>query len=44
VARETVTPPISTGSMMATGVTTPVRPTDGRIERMRVTSLRGGNL
>ena len=44
VARATVTPPISTGSMMATGVTTPVRPTEGRIERMRVTSLRGGNL
>src|SRR3954447_23637378 len=44
VARATVTPPISTGSMIATGVTTPVRPTEGRIERMRVTSLRGGNL
>ena len=29
---------------LATGVTSPVRPTEGRIERMRVTSLRGGNL
>ncbi len=44
VARATVTPPISTGSIKATGVTTPVRPTLDRIERMRVTSLRGGNL
>ncbi len=44
VARATVTPPISTGSISATGVTTPVRPTEGRIDRMRVTSRRGGNL
>jgi hypothetical protein len=44
VARATVTPPISTGSMRATGVTTPLRPTLGRIERMRVISFLGGNL
>jgi hypothetical protein len=43
VARLTVTPPISTGRMIATGVTTPVRPTEAMIDRMRVTSARGGN-
>ena len=44
VARATVTPPSSTGSISATGVTTPVRPTLGTIDSTRVTSLRGGNL
>ena len=44
VARLTVTPPISTGRIIATGVTTPVRPTLARIASTRVISLRGGNL
>ena len=44
VARETVTPESSTGRSMATGVTTPVRPTLGMILSTRVISLRGGNL
>ncbi len=44
VARLTVTPPISTGRISATGVTTPVRPTLGTILRIWVSCLRGGNL
>ena len=43
-ARETVTPPTSTGRSSATGVSTPVRPTDTKIRSIRVTSLRGSNL
>jgi hypothetical protein len=44
VARETVTPPSSTGRSSATGVTTPVRPTEGAIASTRVISFLGGNL
>ena len=43
-ALDTVTPPTSTGLSSATGVSTPVRPTDTKILSMRVTSLRGSNL
>ena len=44
VARETVTPPTSTGCRRASGVRTPVRPTCTTMSSTRVTSLRGSNL
>ena len=43
-ARDTVTPPTSTGRSNATGVKTPVLPTDTKILSILVTSLRGSNL
>ena len=39
----TVTPPTATASSSATGVRTPVRPTDGAMARMRVVAWRGLN-
>ena len=44
VARSTSTPPMRTGSMIATGVTTPVRPTENSTSRSVVCASRGGNL
>ncbi len=44
VARDTVTPPTSTGCSSATGVSRPVRPTCTVMSSTRVTSTRGGNL
>ncbi len=43
-ARETVTPPTSTGRSMATGVSFPVRPTCMTMSRISETSRRGSNL
>ena len=40
----TVTPPTCTGSSSATGVSTPVRPTDGNMRTMRVVAWRALNL
>jgi hypothetical protein len=43
-AFRTVTPPTATGSSSATGVSTPVRPTDGRMALTRVVAWRARNL
>src|SRR5438067_8412220 len=43
-ALRTVTPPTCTGSSSATGVSTPVRPTDGKMFTIRVVAWRGLNL
>ena len=44
VAREMVTPPTSTGSSSAHGLSAPVRPTRMRISFSRVTAVIGAHL